>query len=79
VPATVSQSIAPVISARPISTPQDDPGTFACTVLLCSSLRSQGKCSPNEQANLLCSTDNAVSLDGAKLLVSYLDEFAKSA
>jgi phosphoserine aminotransferase len=62
-----------------LSMPQDDPGTFAYGSVLFSSLRSQGKCSLIERANLLCSTDNAVSLDGAKLLVSYLDEFAKSA
>jgi hypothetical protein len=30
-------------------------------------------------ANQLRVTDNAVSLDGAKLLVSYIEEFAKSA
>ena len=30
-------------------------------------------------ANPMCSLDNAVSLDGAKLLVSYLEEYAKSA
>jgi hypothetical protein len=30
------------------------------------------------QANQLCTIDNAVSIDGTKLLVSYLDEFAKS-
>jgi len=30
-------------------------------------------------ANLFCVTDNAVSLEGAKLLVTYLEEYAKSA
>jgi hypothetical protein len=30
------------------------------------------------RANLFCDTDNAVSLEGAKLLVSYLEEFAKA-
>ena len=31
------------------------------------------------EANFFCALDNAVSLDGTKLLVSYLEEFAKSA
>jgi hypothetical protein len=28
--------------------------------------------------NLFCITDNAVSLDGAKALVAYLEDYAKS-